>query len=304
MVPGPEVLPRSGLIQLGVAVVLLSSAWPVTKTALTLGASPLWFAVGRAGLSAVAAFAALAVMGRLRLPRRADRPAVLAVGLLQLAGFFGFAHAAAAWIPAGRTGVLSNVTTIWLVPLSMLVLGETISARRWCAAGCGMAGVGVLMSPWSIDWHSGQVVLGHLLLMGAGLSWSAAIVIVRRWPPRSTMLQLVPWCFGLATLVLLPLALLIHPEPGHWGMPALAALGYIGLVAGPIGTWCIMEVTAVLPTMVSSIGFLLSPALGLLLSAWFLGEALTPDLIGGAVLILASVALAAWPGRRSAKVSA
>src|SRR5690242_16223973 len=126
-----------GLIQLGGSVLLLSCAWPLTKRALTLGASPLWFAEGRAVLSGVVAFAALGLLGRLRVPRLADLPSVLAIGLLQLAGFFTLVHAAVAWVPAGRTAILANTTTIFVLPLSVLLLGERIGARRWLAAAIG-----------------------------------------------------------------------------------------------------------------------------------------------------------------------
>ena len=44
-------MPTAGLLQLAVSVVLLSSAWPLTKIALSLGSTPLWFAEGRAVLS-------------------------------------------------------------------------------------------------------------------------------------------------------------------------------------------------------------------------------------------------------------
>ncbi len=290
-----ERIPRSGLIQLGASAVLLSSAWPVTKQAIGLGASPLWFAVGRAGLSCVVAFAGLALLGRLRVPTRQDLPTVLAVGILQLGVFFALAHAAAAWIPAGRTAVLGNVTTIWIVPLSVLFLRERIAPRRWAAAGLGVLGVGVLMSPWSIDWTRADVLIGHLFLLGAGLSWSVAILVVRRHPSRASMLSLLPWCFAVATVTLVPVASVLQPDAGHWGAEAFAAVGFIGLVAGPVGTWCLMEVAATLPSVVASVGFLLGPASGLLLSAWWLGEKLTPDLLAGSALILGGVLVAAWP---------
>jgi drug/metabolite transporter (DMT)-like permease len=51
-----------------------------------------------------------------------------------------------------------------------------------------------------------------------------------------------------------------------------------------------------LPAMVASVGFLATPATGLVLSTWWLGEPLGPDLIAGSVLILGGVACAAWPG--------
>jgi drug/metabolite transporter (DMT)-like permease len=289
-------IPPAGLAQLAGSVIMLGCAWPVTKVAVDQGAGPLWFALGRAGFSGLAAAAVLAATGRLRIPGRADLPALLAVGLLQLAAFFALVHAAVALVPAGRTAVLSNTTTVWIVPLSLLVLREPIPPRRWLAAILGLLGVVMLVGPWSIDWHAPGVLLGHLLLLAAAGSFALAIVIVRRAPPRLSMLQLLPWCFGLATLALLPLAL-AHP-PGHWPPGALAAIALIGFVAGPVGTWCVMQASATLPAMVASLGFLATPATGLLLAAVWLHETLDAGLLIGSALILAGVAAAAWPPRR------
>jgi O-acetylserine/cysteine efflux transporter len=297
-VSAPEKLPIAGLVQLGASVVLLASAWPVTKQAINLGASPMWFAEGRAVFSAVMAFAVLGAMRRVRLPGRKDMPALLGVGLLQLAVFFAFAHLAVAWVPAGRTAILSNVTTIFIVPLSVFVLKEHIPPRRWVAAVLGLAGVVVLMGPWAIDWSKREVVIGHLFLLGAAAGFGSAIVIVRRFPPALSMLQLLPWCFALASVALLPLALVHGGGIGTWPGPALGAMVYIGGLAGPVGTWCVMQAAATLPAMVASVGFLMTPAAGLLLATWWLGEPLGWDLLAGTALILGGVAFAAWPMRK------
>lgn len=291
-------LPARGLAQLAGSVVLLGSAWPITKAAITAGASPLWFAEGRAGFSGLTAVVLLALLGRLRLPARREMPAVLAVGLLQLAGFFALAHTAVAWVPAGRTAILSNVTTIWIVPLSVAVLGETIPMQRWAAAGAGLLGVVVLMGPWAIAWSSPGVLIGHVFLLAAGLCFAVAMTVVRRAPPPGGMLPLLPWCFGIATLSLLPLALTEGGGIGRWPAPSVAAMAYIGGLAGPVGTWCVLQAAASLPAMVASVGLLATPAVGLLLSTWWLAEPVGPDLALGSALILGGVACAAWPERR------
>jgi drug/metabolite transporter (DMT)-like permease len=287
------------MAQLLGSIVLLSSAWPITKVALASGAAPAWFAVGRAGLSGAVAFAVLGALGRLRVPGRRDLPALFGVGLGQLAAFFAFAHAAVEYVPAGRTTILANVTTIFIAPLSLLVLGEAVPPRRWVAAGLGLAGAAVLIGPWSIDWNARGVLLGHLYLLGAAFTFSLAIVTVRARPPALSMLQLLPWCFLVAAGTLLPLTLL-HGGTGAWHAPALWALAYIGGIAGPVGTWCVMEVAATLPVMVASVGLLLTPAAGLAMSTWWLGEPFGPDLMLGSALILGGVAVAAWPARAAA----
>lgn len=291
-------VPASGLAQLAAAVLLLGAAWPITKHAVSAGASPIWFAEGRASLSAVTAALLLLALRRLRLPGRADLPAVAIIGVFQLALFFALSHAAVEFVPAGRTSILSNTTTIWIVPLSLLWLRERTPPRRWAAAAMGLLGVAVMAGPWATDWSRPGVLAGTALLLGAALSWSVAIIAIRRLRPARPMLELVPWSFALAALLLLPLAA-FYPV-GHWESGAWAAMAAIGLVAAPFGTWCVMQAQANLPVMVTSVGFLATPAVGLLLATLWLGESLGPDLLAGSALIMGGVLVSAWPGRRAA----
>lgn len=288
---GSTRIPPAALAQLAAAVVLLGSTWPVTKVALLDGAASSWFAFGRAGLACAVAAVAVGAMGGLRLPRRVDMPALLALGLLQIAGFFAFAHAAVAWIPAGRTAILSNATLVWTVPIALLVTREAISPRRWMAAGLGAAGVVVLVGPWAIDWTSGRALLGHAFLLGASLCWAISMTVVRRYPPRLTMFGLLPWAFAIAAVALLPMAL-VHGL-GTWSGPSLACMAVVGLFMAPLGTWCVMQATTALPLIVASVGFLAGPAVGLLVSAVWLHEPLTAPVLAGAGLILGGAVLAA-----------
>jgi O-acetylserine/cysteine efflux transporter len=295
----PAALPLTGLLQLLASVVLLSSAWPLTKIAIAAGSTPLWFAEGRALLSALTVGVLTAILGQLRLPKRGDLPAILAIGGLQLGGYFALAHEAVAWVPAGRTAILANTTTVWVVPLSLLILHEPIPARRWLAAALGLTGIAILVNPLAINWTSPSVVIGHVFLLGAALAWSVAIIVTRAVRPPSSFFALLPWCFLVGALVLAPLVAwhaphgtLGHTDASWW------ALGYIGFIAGPLGTWCVVEATRKLPALVSSVGFLTTPAVSLILANIFLQEPFTPDLLAGSALIMAGVAFAAWPARR------
>jgi drug/metabolite transporter (DMT)-like permease len=241
----------------------------------------------------------LALRGRLRVPHRDDLPALVAVGVCQFGLYFAFAHEAVAWVTAGRTAILANTTTIWVVPLSLIFLREHIPPRRWLAAGLGLAGVLVLMSPWAIDWSSRDALIGHAFLLAASLSWSVSIIVTRAAMPRSSMFELVPWCFGICAVLLAPLVLWHEPHGGIGMHPmSWAALAYIGLIASPFGSWCVIEAAAKLPTVVSSIGFLATPAVSLILANLTLGERITPDLLAGSALIIVGVGVAAWPVRR------
>jgi drug/metabolite transporter (DMT)-like permease len=263
---------------LAVSVFLFGGIWPVTKHAFA-HATPLWFALNRAGLAALVSALLLAALGRLRPPGRADLPATAAIGLLQLGGFFALTHLALDFVPAGRTAILSNVTVFWLVPLSVLALGERVSPRQWAAAAVGLCGVLALMAPWAAPpAGSASPLPGYALLLGA-----------------SPVLELLPWCFGLGALLLLPMALLREPEGGI-GREAWAHAAFVGAVAAPVGTWATIEAGRRLSGMLASLGFLAIPAFGLALSNLWLGEPLGWDVLLGCALVLGGVAIAARGG--------
>jgi drug/metabolite transporter (DMT)-like permease len=274
-----------------IAVLLFGGAWPITKAALA-DATPLWFAVSRSVLGALVSGLGLAALGRLRPPGREDWPTVLGVGLLQLGGFFALAHLAVALVPAGRTAVLANVTIFWLVPMSVLLLKEEVTRARWIAAGLGLCGVLALAGPWAADWHSGQIVLGHAMLLAAAFLWSCAIIITRRFPSRRPMVENLPWAFGLGAMVLVPMALLMEPRGGI-GRGAWWHVAVVGVLVAPLGTWAVIEAGRRLPGAVSSVGFLMVPAVGVIISTFWLGEPLGWDVALGGTLIGASVLVAA-----------
>lgn len=290
--------PLAGLRYLAVSVVLFGGIWPITKDALLHGATPLWFALNRAGLAALVSAALLLLMRRLRLPARGDLPCVLAIGLLQLGSFFALTHLALDWVPAGRTAILCNVTVFWLVPLSVLVLGERVSAPQWAAAAVGLLGVVALMAPWSLLGGGGSggaglgMLPGYALLLAASLAWSLAILVTRRWPPHRRVLELLPWCFGLGAALIAPFALWREPMGGIPPGALWQAL-FVGAVAAPVGTWATIEAGRRLSGILASLGFLAIPALGVVLSNLWLGEALGLDVLLGGALIVASVWLAA-----------
>ncbi len=282
---------RSSLHLLLIAILLFGGAWPITKAALA-DASPMWFGFGRAGLAALVACLLLLLLRRFHRPLREDLPTVFAVGLLQLGGFFVLAHAAVALVEAGRTAIISAVVTYWLIPMSMLVMGEKVSPRRWVAALLGLAGIAVLAGPWAVDWGQSGQLLGHAMLVLAALLWSIAIIVTRRFPPKSPMFDLLPWAFSLGALLILPFALVLEPSGGI-GPASWPFMLYIGLIVAPIGTWCVVEVGRRLPGAVASVAFLLVPAFGVFVSTLWLNEPFGWDMMLGGGLIVASVVLAA-----------
>ena len=281
---------RIAWLQLAAAVVLFGLTWPMMKIGLEAG-SPVWLAASRATLSALSAFALMFALGRLTLPHRDDWPVILSVGGLQLTSFFALANLGVQSLPAGRSGVLAYTTMLWMVPLSWAV-GETVGRRAFMGALLGVLGVVVLSDPARFDWHDRKIVLGHAYLLLAGLAWAIAMMHTRRHRWRGTPLDALPWQMSVATALLWPLALLFEPR-GHldfdkWQL--WAALIYIGMLAGPTGTWAAVSVTRTLPPITASLGMLGVPLVGILSAIVLVGEPITWPLALGATLVLGGMA--------------
>jgi drug/metabolite transporter (DMT)-like permease len=71
------------------------------------------------------------------------------------------------------------------------------------------------------------------------------------------------------------------------------ALAYVGLFGGPVAIWAATSVSRDLPTLVSSLGFLGVPVVGVIVSTLWLGESLPPALLVGAGLVLLGLVVVA-----------
>ncbi|MFI5001047.1 MAG: DMT family transporter [Reyranellales bacterium] len=284
-------IPRVAWLQLAATIVLFGLTWPVMKIGLVAG-TPVWLAAGRATMSAVTAFALLAALGRLAWPHRADWPVILSVGGLQLSCFFALANLGVQSVPAGRSGVLAYTTMLWMVPLSLLV-GEKVGWRGFAGVALGIAGIVVLADPGRFDWHDRAVVMGHIYLLTAGFTWALAMLHTRRHRWRTTPLDVLPWQMTVATVLLWILAPIAEPhghlDAGKWQL--WLALVYIGVIAGPTGTWAAVSVTRVLPPITSSLGMLGVPLVGIVSSVALVGEPITAPLALGTALVIAGIAI-------------
>jgi len=273
-----------------IAILCFATIWPVTKIGLS-GASPVWYAAGRMGMGAAVSFLLLAATRQLRVPRRVDVPILLSIGVLQFAAFSAFSNLGLRYVPAGRSLVLAYTTTLWLVPLTLIVR-ERVGAWRAAGTLVGLAGIAVLFNPLALDWSDGRVVLGNMFLLLAALAWALAIFHTRHHPWHMSPLQMLPWQLLLATVLDVAFAYAVEPQGAIASTPtALICLVYVGALAGPLANWAATSVARDLPMLTTSLGFLVVPVLGLAISALWLGEAITLSLAAGAALILCGLGL-------------
>jgi len=131
------------------------------------------------------------------------------------------------------------------------------------------------------------------------MCWAVSIVYVRAHRWISTPFQLGFWQTLLATLVVTVLALLKDGIPHPvWTAQLVGLLLFTGIIGTALAYWAMATVNRSLPAVVTSLGLLATPVVGVASSAIILGEVITPDLIVAMLLILGGIAIGTIPRRK------
>jgi drug/metabolite transporter (DMT)-like permease len=275
-------------------LVLLVLTWAVSWPVIKIGVGhvpPIWFGCFRYAIAASCLFALVAVRGALIWPPRSDWPLVFVSGTLQMAAYSALTGLALTVLPPGRASVLAFSTPVWVVPLAGWWLRERISTRAVFGVGAGLLGVLAIAAP-SVFRHGTGQVWAYAVLLGAAGAWAISIVFVRSHRFTATTLALAPWQMLVATVLLLPVALVVEGAPPAMGAGGAASLAYVGPVATAFAYWAVVETGRHFKASTMSMALLASPSLGILISALVLGEPVGASLIAGVALTGAGIRLA------------
>lgn len=292
-------LSRSYLLMTAV-ILLWGSNWPVMKLGLTM-ITPFWFGIARMGFGALTLFLVLAATRKLILPPRGDWPVLVSVGIFQMLSFMALVNLGLLFVDAGRSAVLAYTTPLWVAPAAVLFAKERLSPRKLAGLVSGLAGIALLFNPFTFDWNERQTVIGNAIIMAAAFCWAGAILHIRQHRWVATPLQLTPWQMVLALPFLIVLALVFEDASTIRFEPELiAVLVYNGPIATAFCYWAAVTVSRNLPSIHTSLGFLGVPVVGVLASAWTLGEPIGFDLISGGVAVLAGLVMVTLADRPQA----
>ncbi|MGH7313171.1 MAG: DMT family transporter [Candidatus Rokuibacteriota bacterium] len=291
MRPAERAEHREGVLFLVIVVVAWGLTWPVNKLILE-SLSPLWMMALRSAIATVALFAISIALGRLALPPRADVPVLLSITLLHMVGFAVLAAWGLRLVPTGRSVVLAYTAPLWVIPGAVLFLGERLTRRRLAGVVIGLLGLLVLFNPLAFDWTSRDVVLGNGAIIGAAILWAASILHIRghRW--HATPFDLVPWEMLLATVILIPTAVVAADAPAvEWDGRLVALLLYAGVPGTAVAYWATAVASRNLPAVTTALGLLTTPVVSVAAATLWLGEPLTLPLVVAIVLILGGTAI-------------
>ena len=269
------------------AVVLIwGVTWPLMKIGLEY-ISPLYFGALRMFVGAAFMMMLTLCLRQLALPKRDDIPMVLSVALLQMAIPTALMHFSLSFVDAGRASLLAFTHPIWIAPAAVFLLKEPINRGTGWGLFIGIGGLLVLFNPLGFDWSDRNTLIGNGLLIAAAMSWAAGILHVRAHNWISSPLSLSPWQMLIAGILIMAMSIFREDRSDtNWTMEFFYILAFIGVFATAFCYWGAVTVSRHLPAMVSSIGFLGVPVVGIISSAILLSEQLTLTLTTGTVLIL------------------
>ena len=287
------------LALLVIVVFVWGITWPIMKIGIDY-IPPVFFGALRMFVGAAFMFCIVQAYGKLAFPDRSDWKMVFSVGLLQMAIPTALMHFSLSFVDAGRASLLAFTHPIWVAPLAVLVLGEQLNKGILSGLLVGMIGLGVLFNPSGFDWRDEAVLLGNGLLILSAMSWAIGIVHVRAHHWNGSPLSLSPWQMLVSGVVLMTLSSVREDvSTTVWDANLIYVLAFVGIAATAFAYWGAVTVARQLPAMVSSLGFLGVPIVGIGSSALILMEPLTLTLKVGTALILFGLILMTFFGDSS-----
>ena len=220
--------------------------------------------------------------------------AVLAVfGAIGAGGFTLLGYWGVSYTTAVNATLLNSSLPLFVVPLSWLLLGLTVSGRQLAGLALSLGGVVTIVSAGSLQTFA-QLALnpGDFLLLGGAFLW-AVYTVMLKWRPPLRALSFLFTTVAAAAAVSLPFYL--------WEMwtgrtmtvtpTAIATIAYLAIFPSIVAYVCWNQAVAAVGPNVAGFFNPVIPVFGILFAVIFLGEPLRAYHLAGFALVLGGVVL-------------
>jgi len=173
---------------------------------------------------------------------------------------FALMNLGGAAIPSGLSAVLFSMVSIFILALSVPLLGARISRRQAIGVGAALAALAALIAHQTGIGGTASP-LGVLALLGAAGMHAVAYVTLKRSAGEMSPLTINTLPMGIAALALCGAGLLIeHPDAGAITARSIAALLYLGAFASVAGFLAYFHLLRHLGPVPLALVFILFPA--------------------------------------------
>ena len=227
--------------------------WVVMKNALHFS-GPFDFAALRTVLGALCLFIVMLILKKPFSIK--EIPSLIALGLLQTAGFTGLLVWALVEGGAGKTAVLTYTMPFWTMLLAWPLLGEKLRGWQWPAAFFSLMGILFILDPL----HLGTDVFSMILAIVSGISWALAVILAKKLQARSPNLDLISltaWQMFFGSIPIVVLAFMTHTTSIEWNSYFIGALVYNAVFGNAIAwllwLYALRHLSAGIATMTTTV---------------------------------------------------
>jgi drug/metabolite transporter (DMT)-like permease len=225
---------------------------------------------------------ATAVWQRGRSALSITKPRTLSIrittGLISLACFY----AALDLMPLSLVTVLFQTLTLFVTLLAPMMLGERVGWRRWTAVIFGFGGTLLLLNPAAGGW----TLTGILLGLGSPFFGALMMITLRRLGRHDSPATTAVWHNGVGAMVF-AVIVIVADAPLPTGKADMALLVAIGLLSSFQQFGLAFSHKLVPASILAPLHYLSIP-MGIGAGIMLFGEVLTPEIIVGSAIIIAS----------------
>ena len=215
---------------------------------------------------------------------------IFILGLLGMVIYQSLAYFAAALTSATNMGIILSLMPLMVLTLSIISLGQRLTAGALVGAVLSFAGVLVVVSNGSLEALLAHGLnLGDAMMLIATLAYAIYSTLLKKWQLRLPPLQMLYLQVLVAIVLLFPLYV-VSPKVG----PNLHNIGlvlYACVLASMLAPLAWMKAVAVLGPSRTSLFFNLLPLMTALIAAVVLNEQLHAYHVIGGALTLGGVIL-------------
>ncbi|MFG5380609.1 DMT family transporter [Yoonia sp. R2-816] len=275
-------------------LVILSFLWGASFTLIEVAIDtipPATIVFGRLAIGA-SLLVLFALWRGVTFPRSPARwGALLLQGILQSALPFTLISWGQKYIDSGLAGLLNTTPPLFVFLIGFFLLRDrTAGAQQFTGILLGFAGVLIIMGPAALA-GEGNSVLGQLAITGASLSYAVAAIYAKRFSDQPPVLT-AACSMAFAALLMFPVSLWVDdPLSLAPTAPAIAAVVAMGVFSTAIAMVIYFRLVRILGPLGVTTGSYMRAGFSVLLGVLLLGEALSPTLIIGLLMIFGGVAI-------------
>jgi drug/metabolite transporter (DMT)-like permease len=281
---------------IGVSIALVSICLGGSAAAITRylvgNADPIALAILRWGIG-FACLLPVALLLKVRWPRRRDWPAVALLGLCFFGLFFVLYNVAIGYTTAARASLALATLPLHTMLVGALLGIEPLTMRKSAGVGIAVLGVAAALASGLSAAPSGAW-RGELIMTGAVLCMAFYNVWSRPFIQRSSALGFLTVGMGAGATALILIGSLTGSVTAlsSFGAPQWIAGAYLGIGGGALAfiLW-VMALERATPTRVAST-MTVNPIAAGLLANWLIGEPITLNLVLGLGAVFAGIWIA------------